>query len=175
MREYCRVCVCVCSENGITNGLEICDHVSHGLCVMAANNDCFVRMFQTGQDFRCVARHLHVHTCAVLPRAHRPPNTQGTTCFCTCMCVCRLAAQWSFPWAVNYTTLQPQGGQLAAVVGDDPETWLTDARTGVTVHKLAAHSDYSFAAAWHPAGHLLATGVCSESYAQLCMCVTACA
>jgi len=43
-------------------------------------------------------------------------------------------------------------------VGDDPVTHLTDMRTGGSVATLAAHADYSFAAAWHPDGKLLATG-----------------
>lgn len=29
---------------------------------------------------------------------------------------------------------------------------------GMTVSKLEGHADFSFAAAWHPGGHLLATG-----------------
>eukprot|EP00983_Pelagomonas_calceolata_P016349 516691-Pelagomonas_calceolata.AAC.5 len=32
-------------------------------------------------------------------------------------------------------------------------------RTGARVSTLAAHADFSFAAAWHPSGQLLATGV----------------
>eukprot|EP00775_Hariotina_reticulata_P005629 gene5629-5868_t len=68
-----------------------------------------------------------------------------------------------FPFAVNYATLRPAGvalggGAVAAVVGDDPVTWLVDCRSGLAVIKLGGHRDFSFAAAWHPAGQLLATG-----------------
>ena len=37
-------------------------------------------------------------------------------------------------------------------------THLTDMHNGATVARLEAHRDFSFAAAWHPNGHLLATG-----------------
>lgn len=45
-----------------------------------------------------------------------------------------------------------------AVVGDDPVAQLTDLKTGKPVAALQGHLDYSFAAAWHPDGNLLATG-----------------
>jgi hypothetical protein len=40
---------------------------------------------------------------------------------------CKVRACWELPWAVNYTAVRPphaagQGGQLMAVVGDDPST-----------------------------------------------------
>ena len=44
------------------------------------------------------------------------------------------------------------------MVGDDPVARLTDLKTGKPVAALKGHLDYSFAAAWHPDGHLLATG-----------------
>jgi WD40 repeat protein len=66
-------------------------------------------------------------------------------------------AQLRFAWPVNYAVLQP-GGSLAAVVGDDPDTSLADLSSGLTVMTLKGHRDFSFAAAWHPGGHLLATG-----------------
>ncbi len=45
-----------------------------------------------------------------------------------------------------------------AVVGDDPDAQLTDLKSGKPVAALKGHLDYSFAAAWHPDGNLLATG-----------------
>ena len=45
-----------------------------------------------------------------------------------------------------------------AVVGDNPEAQLREAASGKLVAELAGHADFSFAVAWHPAGHLLATG-----------------
>lgn len=50
------------------------------------------------------------------------------------------------------TFLQP------SQVGDDPTTHLLDMRTGGIMSSLTAHADYSFGAAWHPGGNLLATG-----------------
>lgn len=43
-----------------------------------------------------------------------------------------------FSFAVNYATLRPAGaapggGAVAAVVGDDPLTWLVDLRSGLQV------------------------------------------
>ena len=69
----------------------------------------------------------------------------------------RLAAAHRFPWAVNCTTVSPCG-MLAAVVGDHPTAALLDLRSGEHVAALAGHVDFSFAAAWHPGGQLLATG-----------------
>ncbi|KXZ54216.1 hypothetical protein GPECTOR_5g308 [Gonium pectorale] len=113
------------SDNGITNGLEIFSHPTHGTVVMAANNDSQLRLF------------------AVAPG-------EGSL---------RPLASWPFDWAVNYATVRPGGGaSLAAVVGDDPATLLTDVHNGVTVARLQGHRDFSFAAAWHPGGTLLATG-----------------
>lgn len=62
------------------------------------------------------------------------------------------------PWAVNYSSVQPGGGTLTAVVGDSPEARLLDWSTGKPVATLEGHYDYSFAVAWHPDGRLVATG-----------------
>ena len=59
---------------------------------------------------------------------------------------------------MNFATQRPDGSGLLAVVGDDPATLLLDPKTGNRVHTLEGHLDYSFAAAWHPSGSLLATG-----------------
>lgn len=67
----------------------------------------------------------------------------------------------SLPWAVNYSVVAPEGagyGDCVAVVGDAPEAILLDASTGEVTHTLRGHLDYSFAAAWHPNGLVLATG-----------------
>ncbi|KAK9804828.1 hypothetical protein WJX72_007603 [[Myrmecia] bisecta] len=72
----------------------------------------------------------------------------------TFQCLNRL----ELPWAVNYASACPTTTQLLAVVGDDPEACLVDARNSRVAAHLRGHLDYSFAAAWHPDGHLLATG-----------------
>ncbi|CAG9465815.1 unnamed protein product [Pedinophyceae sp. YPF-701] len=65
----------------------------------------------------------------------------------------------SFPWAVNYAAVHPLNPSLLCVVGDHPVGLLVDlASGGRTVSELHGHIDYSFAASWHPGGHLLATG-----------------
>ncbi|KAG2485962.1 hypothetical protein HYH03_015405 [Edaphochlamys debaryana] len=123
------------SDNGITNGLEIFAQRSGATVIMSANNDAQLRLFSAADG----------------EGALRP------------------MARWPFEWAVNYATVRPEGpacagggapvgGPLAAVVGDDPATLLTDLHNGVTVAKLHGHRDFSFAAAWHPGGTLLATG-----------------
>ena len=55
------------------------------------------------------------------------------------------------------------------MVGDDPVARLTDLKSGKPVAALEGHLDYSFAAAWHPDGHLLATGnqVTARTYKRL--------
>jgi hypothetical protein len=51
---------------------------------------------------------------------------------------CRPRQRLPFGFAVNYATLRPAGaapggGAVAAVVGDDPLTWLIDLRCGLQV------------------------------------------
>ncbi len=68
-----------------------------------------------------------------------------------------LCRELTFDWPVNFSTLSPDGN-LCAVVGDDPVGVLMDMRTDKQVAQLKGHYDFSFAAAWHPGGNLLATG-----------------
>ena len=60
------------------------------------------------------------------------------------------------------------------MVGDDPVAQLTDLKSGKQVLPLKGHWDYSFAAAWHPDGHLLATGnqVWALVIVQVCFMLT---
>jgi WD40 repeat protein len=44
------------------------------------------------------------------------------------------------------------------VLGDDRDAALMDVASGKEVTSLKGHIDYSFAAAWHPAGNVVATG-----------------
>ncbi|KAK9793719.1 hypothetical protein WJX73_009911 [Symbiochloris irregularis] len=67
-------------------------------------------------------------------------------------------SKWELPWAVNWSTIRPTDRGLVACVGDHPHTLLLDANSGAVAHTLDGHVDYSFAAAWHPGGNLLATG-----------------
>ena len=73
-------------------------------------------------------------------------------------------ADWPLDWAANWATSCPGASPgpaagLVAIVGDDPAALLVDAASGGRpVARLAGHADYSFAAAWHPGGTLLATG-----------------
>lgn len=76
---------------------------------------------------------------------------------------CRVLRSCPLPWAVNGATARPGGsGRLLLAVGDDPAAVLFDAdEPGGSARPLArleGHLDYSFAAAWHPGGTLLATG-----------------
>ncbi|KAE8666816.1 Detected protein of confused Function [Hibiscus syriacus] len=49
-------------------------------------------------------------------------------------------------------------GKLLAVLGDSVECLIVDAQSGKVTSSLKGHLDYSFASAWHPDGHILATG-----------------
>lgn len=62
-----------------------------------------------------------------------------------------------FDWSVNNISTSPDG-KLVAVLGDSPECLLADAGSGKVIHGLEGHLDYSFSSAWHPNGHILATG-----------------
>ena len=61
-------------------------------------------------------------------------------------------------WAVNFTASKPDEGHLLCVVGDDPQAKIYDCRTNETAAQLNGHYDYSFSAAWHPDGNVIATG-----------------
>ncbi|XWS25265.1 hypothetical protein CRYUN_Cryun27aG0054400 [Craigia yunnanensis] len=64
---------------------------------------------------------------------------------------------FSFDWSVNNTSVSPDG-KLLAVLGDSAECLIADAQSGKVTSSLKGHLDYSFASAWHPDGHILATG-----------------
>ncbi|CAL9770939.1 unnamed protein product [Musa acuminata subsp. burmannicoides] len=63
----------------------------------------------------------------------------------------------SFSWSVNNTGISPDG-KLLAVLGDDTDCLMVDTQSGKVIENLKGHLDYSFASAWHPDGHILATG-----------------
>jgi len=69
----------------------------------------------------------------------------------------QLTNHLKFPWAVNHTSISPSRS-LMCVVGDDKEGKVVAANDGSEVAVLKGHLDYSFASAWHPGGHLFATG-----------------
>ncbi|XP_062195378.1 uncharacterized WD repeat-containing protein C2A9.03-like [Phragmites australis] len=69
----------------------------------------------------------------------------------------QICNHFRFAWAVNHTSLSPDG-KLAVIAGDDPDGLLVDANSGKTVHDLRGHLDFSFASAWNPDGRTFATG-----------------
>ncbi|CAL4939699.1 unnamed protein product [Urochloa decumbens] len=68
-----------------------------------------------------------------------------------------LLTQFTFPWSVNNTSASPDG-KLLAVLGDSSDCLLADSQSGKPIATLRGHLDYSFASAWHPGGHVVATG-----------------
>ncbi|KAL3685555.1 hypothetical protein R1sor_003577 [Riccia sorocarpa] len=66
-------------------------------------------------------------------------------------------SKFDFNWPVNHTSVSPDGRQVI-VVGDNADGILADSQTGKAIGKLIGHLDYSFASAWHPDGHIFATG-----------------
>ncbi|KAL0321017.1 UNVERIFIED_CONTAM: hypothetical protein Sradi_5363200 [Sesamum radiatum] len=69
----------------------------------------------------------------------------------------QLVKQFCYPWPVNHSSLSPDG-KVIAVVGDNPDGMLVDSQTGKTIAPVCGHLDFSFASAWHPNGHMFATG-----------------
>ncbi|GER55678.1 transducin/WD40 repeat-like superfamily protein [Striga asiatica] len=65
--------------------------------------------------------------------------------------------RFTFPWSVNNTSVSP-GGQMVAVLGDNPDCLIVDAQSGKVISILKGHLDYSFASDWRPDGQILATG-----------------
>jgi WD40 repeat protein len=59
---------------------------------------------------------------------------------------------------VNCTAAHPAQGRILCVVGDDPEAVFLDSSSGKRIATLRGHYDFSFAAAWHPDGNVIATG-----------------
>ncbi|OEL29549.1 putative WD repeat-containing protein C2A9.03 [Dichanthelium oligosanthes] len=107
------------NNNSITNAVDIYQAPNGATRVMAANNDCIVRTFDTERY--------------------------------------NLLTQFTFPWSVNNASASPDG-KLLAVLGDSSECLLADSQSGKEIATLHGHLDYSFASAWHPDGHVLATG-----------------
>ncbi|KAK3151777.1 hypothetical protein QOZ80_3AG0250410 [Eleusine coracana subsp. coracana] len=107
------------NNNSITNSVDIYQSPNGGTRVMAANNDCVVRTFDTERF--------------------------------------SLLSQFTFPWSVNNTSASPDG-KLVAVLGDSSDCLLADSQSGKEVATLRGHVDYSFSSAWHPGGHVIATG-----------------
>ncbi|XP_044964839.1 uncharacterized WD repeat-containing protein C2A9.03-like isoform X2 [Hordeum vulgare subsp. vulgare] len=70
---------------------------------------------------------------------------------------CSLLGRFTFPWPVNNTSVSPDG-KLLAVLGDSSDCVIADAQSGEEIATLRGHQDYSFSSAWHPGGHVLATG-----------------
>jgi WD40 repeat protein len=66
--------------------------------------------------------------------------------------------EFKLPWAVNCSAAHPAQGRVLCVVGDDPEAVLLDSTSGSKIATLRGHYDFSFAAAWHPDGNIVATG-----------------
>lgn len=69
----------------------------------------------------------------------------------------QLLRHFRFPWPVNHTSISPDR-KLIAVVGDHVDGLLVDSQSGKVVSAVVGHRDYSFASAWHPGGHVFATG-----------------
>ncbi|KAM5575777.1 hypothetical protein ABKV19_014629 [Rosa sericea] len=65
--------------------------------------------------------------------------------------------RFSLEWAVNNTSVSPDG-KLLAVLGDSADCLIADAQSGKAVRGLKGHLDYCFSSAWHPDGRILATG-----------------
>ncbi|KAK3147074.1 hypothetical protein QOZ80_3BG0277740 [Eleusine coracana subsp. coracana] len=107
------------NNNSITNSVDIYESANGATRVMAANNDCVVRTFDTERF--------------------------------------SLLGQFTFPWSVNNTSASPDG-KLVAVLGDSSDCLLADSQSGKEVATLRGHVDYSFSSAWHPGGHVIATG-----------------
>ncbi|KAM3384181.1 hypothetical protein ACQJBY_008690 [Aegilops geniculata] len=70
---------------------------------------------------------------------------------------CSLLSRFTLPWSVNNTSVSPDG-KLLAVLGDSSDCVIADAQSGEEIATLKGHLDYSFSSAWHPGGHVLATG-----------------
>ncbi|PIA58264.1 hypothetical protein AQUCO_00500297v1 [Aquilegia coerulea] len=69
----------------------------------------------------------------------------------------QFSKHFQFPWPVNHTSLSPDAKQ-PVIVGDNPEGLLVDSNTGKTISPICGHLDFLFASAWHPYGHVFATG-----------------
>uniref|UniRef100_A0A3B6D8Q9 Uncharacterized protein n=2 Tax=Triticinae TaxID=1648030 RepID=A0A3B6D8Q9_WHEAT len=137
------------NKNSVTNAVDVYESPSGATRVTAANNDCTVKF-------------LDAERCSLLSR-------------------------FTFPWSVNNTSVSPDG-KLLAVLGDSSDCVITDAQSGEVRNRSSDHSfkspfippcsktehcsclhlqeiatlkghlDYSFSSAWHPGGHVLATG-----------------
>ncbi|KAI5063357.1 hypothetical protein GOP47_0021904 [Adiantum capillus-veneris] len=65
--------------------------------------------------------------------------------------------KFHLPWPVNHTSVSPDN-RFVVVVGDSADGFLADNQSGKVLAPLIGHLDYCFASAWHPNGHIFATG-----------------
>ncbi|KAK3127754.1 hypothetical protein QOZ80_7AG0577990 [Eleusine coracana subsp. coracana] len=106
-------------DDSITNAVDVYKSANGSTRVMAANNDCVIRVFDSD-------RYTQLH-------------------------------RFTLPWPVNNTSVSPDG-KLLAVLGDSSDCLIADPQSGKEIATLKGHLDYSFSSAWHPDGHVLATG-----------------
>jgi len=139
-------------ENDITNAVDIFNCPSGSRRVITANNDAQVRIFDVA-NFVCLNRFSFPWSVNVSilgqPLAFR--ENYALVIFDIAMLIFFL-----LPFRQN-TSVSPDG-KLMAVLGDGLECLVADSQSGKVVGTLHGHLDYSFSSAWHPDGHLLATG-----------------
>ncbi|XP_062188997.1 uncharacterized WD repeat-containing protein C2A9.03-like isoform X3 [Phragmites australis] len=107
------------NDDSITNSVDVYQSANGSTQVMAANNDCVVRVFDSE--------------------------------------IFKLLSRFTFPWSVNNISVSPDG-KLLSVLGDNSDCLIADPQSGKEIANLKGHLDYSFSSAWHPDGHVLATG-----------------
>lgn len=161
------------SDNGITNGLEVSGGAGRGSSTLPRAPDFGEAGGGGGGKLSGLLSPSSSSAAATAATLYAANNDGFVRAFDASTWQRTLAVDCG--WAVNFATAAPDGALLAAV-GDDPAATLLDPRccgssssspsggsspartkrSGVAL--LRGHLDYSFAAAWHPSGVLLATG-----------------
>eukprot|EP00899_Mesostigma_viride_P006555 jgi/Mesvir1/15900/Mv02803-RA.1 len=119
-------------------GLLFCDHIT--------------------RDDNAITNAVEIfEACSGAQRVVTSNNDCFVRVFDASACSLSLISKFAFPWAVNHTSVSPDG-RLFCIVGDDTNALVADSRTGAVVATLRGHLDFSFASAWHPGGHMFATG-----------------
>ncbi|GJN31649.1 hypothetical protein PR202_gn00054 [Eleusine coracana subsp. coracana] len=147
------------NNNSITNSVDIYESANGATRVMAANNDCVVRTFDT-ERFSLLGQFTFPWSVNVSAHYYVRAQTQMMCCsmvFSVIITYTHYTNNTALAIAMQNTSASPDG-KLVAVLGDSSDCLLADSQSGKEVATLRGHVDYSFSSAWHPGGHVIATG-----------------
>eukprot|EP00201_Polytomella_parva_P017623 CAMPEP_0175051130 /NCGR_PEP_ID=MMETSP0052_2-20121109/7626_1 /TAXON_ID=51329 ORGANISM="Polytomella parva, Strain SAG 63-3" /NCGR_SAMPLE_ID=MMETSP0052_2 /ASSEMBLY_ACC=CAM_ASM_000194 /LENGTH=553 /DNA_ID=CAMNT_0016315375 /DNA_START=436 /DNA_END=2097 /DNA_ORIENTATION=+ len=124
---------------------------------LSSNDVLFSRVISHGENRITNGLNVHTPSSKVGPHIVSANNDNAVQVLAPTDSSYDVLTRWQLPWAVNYAAVR-DGSDVAVVVGDSETALVMDLYNGTTVAGLKDHYDFTFAAAWHPGGVILATG-----------------